>query len=377
MTQLTDSYTFRHGATVTNRIVQPPMQTFSGLEGGFVSEETLKHYQRRNQSAGLIIAEFHYVSENGGPASRKGMPSQLGAYSDAHLDGLTKLAQTIKAEGSKAILQIHHAGHQARARAAKGLAVYAPSALELDFVDYPLTELNQEQIDDIVTDFAKATKRAIQAGFDGVEIHGANHYLIQQFFSKTTNQRQDQYGGSLENRMGFAKEVTQAVSQVARQDGPKDFIVGYRISPQEIHDHMVGYTADEACLLVKELQQFQLDYVHLSLFESFNAKGKGSDQTFAEMFKQVMDPETALIIVGNIFDAQAAQEALALTDLIGIGRGILIEPDFAKKIVDGKAETIRSRFDQSALEDLAWTRAMTKAFLDPNSHLRNLPGLEK
>ena len=107
--QLTDHVTLRHGAALNNRIVMSPMQTHSGLKGGFASDDTIQYYSARSQAAGMLITEFHYVSENGGPAYVPGYPEQLGAYSDAHLEGLRKTAQALKKDGNKAILQFHHA----------------------------------------------------------------------------------------------------------------------------------------------------------------------------------------------------------------------------------------------------------------------------
>ncbi|MCR8968876.1 NADH-dependent oxidoreductase [Facklamia sp. 7083-14-GEN3] len=377
MKKLTDSIRLRHGAQLTNRIVQPPMKTFSGLKKGFNSQETLDYYQRRSQSAAMIIAEYHYVSPEGGPANRLGSPEQLAAFSDDYLPGLKELAKRIKSKGNKAILQIHHSGYQAHQRASEGLPVYGVSAVDLDFLDHEIVPLSIEQIKQIVKDFGQATKRAIKAGFDGVEIHGANHYLIQQFFSKNTNYRKDQYGGSLENRMRFALEVTDEVTRVAKDFGPEDFIVGYRISPEEIHGQDIGYNAEEARELVAALQPYELDYLHLSLWGSYDSKPKDSQQTFSEIFQPVLDEETLLVLVGGVFDADSAQRALDYTDLVAIGRGTLIEPDFALKISQGRPEFINSHISKEILTDLAWPTGLYEAFTSPRSTLPPIPGMQE
>ncbi len=176
--QLTDKVVLRHGAVLNNRMAMSPMQTHSGKRDGFVSDDTLRYYNARSKAAGLLITEFHYVSPNGGPAYVPGYPEQLGAYSDEHLDGLRQVAQALKKDGNKAILQIHHGGRAAIGQAVSGQDVVAPSQVDFSFLDYPIRELTADEIDDIIKDFGKATRRAIKAGFDGVEIHGANHYLI-------------------------------------------------------------------------------------------------------------------------------------------------------------------------------------------------------
>ena len=262
---LTDTLTLRHGAQLTSRIAMAPMQTHSGKRSGFVTEDIIRYYQARSQAAGLLISEFHYVSENGGPAYVPGYPEQLGAYSDEHLEGLTRLAQALKKDGNKAVLQIHHGGRAAVGRAVSGEEVVAPSAIDFTFLDYPVRELTHEEMLDIIADFGRATKRAIQAGFDGVEIHGANHYLIQQFFSTLSNHRTDDWGGSLEKRMAFPLAVVKEVKRVVAEEGPKDFIIGYRISPEEIHGDAIGYTYNESTQLIAQVVKQELDYIHVVL----------------------------------------------------------------------------------------------------------------
>ena len=113
---LTDTITFRRGLTIPNRIAMAPMQTQSALEGGYVSNDTIRYYNHRSKAAGLLITEFHYVSESGGPAYMPGYPGQMGIYSDVHLEGAKKIAQALKKDGNKAVMQIHHGGRMAIGR---------------------------------------------------------------------------------------------------------------------------------------------------------------------------------------------------------------------------------------------------------------------
>ena len=141
------------------------MYTFSGLEGGFVSDDTLRYYGARSQAASLLITEFHYVSPSGGPCYQTSYPVQLGIYSDDHIEGERKLAAALQKDGNKAILQLHHGGIAASGRALKGEEVLAPSALDFSFLPYPVRELTDEEILEIIKDFGRAVKRAVQAGF--------------------------------------------------------------------------------------------------------------------------------------------------------------------------------------------------------------------
>lgn len=374
---LIDTVQFRHGAQLSSRLVMPPMLTFSGLKGGFVSDDTLRYYHARSQAAGLLIAEYHYVSESGGPCSRPGYPEQLGIYSDEHLEGAKKIAAALQKNGNKAILQIHHGGREASGRAVKGEEVLAPSALDFSFLSYPVREITNAEIEGIIKDFGRATKRAIEAGFSGVEIHGANHYLLQQFFSSFSNVREDKWGGSLEKRMAFPLAVVKEVKRVVEEYAPKDFIVGYRISPEEIHGDEVGYSYREAQALIREVIKYELDYIHLSLWEGYASKPVGSDRTYAEHFKSILDNQTKLIIVGGVFSEEDAQDAIAQTptDLIAVGRGTLIDPLFGQKIKEGRGDEIVHQISPEQLEQTAWTSGLREAFTREDSlGLPELPG---
>ena len=377
---LIDTVQFRHGAQLSSRLVMPPMLTFSGLKGGFVSDDTLRYYHARSQAAGLLIAEYHYVSESGGPCSRPGYPEQLGIYSDEHLEGAKKIAAALQKNGNKAILQIHHGGREASGRAVKGEEVLAPSALDFSFLSYPVREMTNAEIEGIIKDFGRATKRAIKAGFSGVEIHGANHYLLQQFFSSFSNVREDKWGGSLEKRMAFPLAVVKEVKRVVEEYAPKDFIVGYRISPEEIHGDEVGYSYREAQALIREVIKYELDYIHLSLWEGYASKPVGSDRTYAEHFKSILDNQTKLIIVGGVFSEEEAQDAIAQTptDLIAVGRGTLIDPLFGQKIKEGRGNEIVHQISPEQLEQTAWTSGLREAFTREDSlGLPELPGHDR
>lgn len=376
MDVLKDQIRLRHGAVLDSPIVQPPMLTYSGKKGGFASEETLAYYGARSQSAGMVITEFHYVSENGGPCSPVGFPEQLGIQDDDHIPSIQAIAKAIKKDGSKAILQIHHGGYQAGARAAQGKEVLAVSELDVDFLPYPVREMTNEEIEEIIKDFGRATKRAIQAGFDGVEIHGANHYLIQQFFSKTSNRRQDKWGGSLEKRMTFALEVVKEVKEVIAKEAPSDFILGYRISPEEIHGSTVGYTYKESLALISQLAKEDFDYISLSIWGGYASKPVGSEKSYGQLFKEVVGPETKIMLVGSVFTEDQARDAIEHhTDLIGVGRGTLIDPQFALKIKENRGQDIVQTISPEQVSKTGWTRGLREQFTKADAGgLPPLPG---
>lgn len=351
MKKLSDKVTFKHGAVINNRMVQPPMLTNSGLSG-MVNEDTISYWKARANSAGLVISEYNYVSPAGGPAiTWADNRTQLAVYDDKFLPGLTKMVKAMKSGGNKALLQIAHTGREANYRAHLGLPIYAPDSANYPFLPYGVQAFTTEQVEQVVKDFGSATKRAIEAGFDGVEIHGANHYLIQQFFSRFSNHRQDKWGDYEAFPLAVAKEVF----EVVRKYAPQDFIIGYRISPEEINPGNVGYTWHESTKLIDNLtNNFDFDYIHLSL-PDYKAKPKDSDKTFAELFRPVIGKDTKLIIVGDVMSQEAAEDALKYTDLVAAGRAQIIDANFAAKVVAGEGDKVITELSDEEEKEQALT----------------------
>ncbi|QLL70572.1 NADH-dependent oxidoreductase [Lactobacillus sp. 3B(2020)] len=389
MANYDEPLTFRHGATVKNRFVQPPMLTSNGKDG-YATQETIDYYNAHSKSGGMIITEYMYVSENGGPAlTWKRGREQLAVYDDKFIPQLTKVATAIKHSGNKAIMQIAHTGREANYRAIQGKPVYAPSALDLSFLPYKIHELSDEQIKDIISDFGKATKRSIDAGFDGVEIHGANHYLIQQFVSAFSNRRDDHWGGSLEKRFNFPLAVVESVMNTVKKYAPKDFIVGYRISPEEIHGTNIGYTWHESTKLIDAItKQFELDYIHLSMphydakpgdamlldRDIADSKYKDSNKPFATLFKPYLNGAKE-IIVGGINSKAKAESAIALADLIAVGRENIIDPLFAEKLMHNDEKDIVTELSIEQVNKNHMTQGLIDNYSSENTGI-SIPGEE-
>lgn len=358
MKKLTDKVTFRHGATLNHRMIQAPMLTNSGLDEA-ITQDTLDYYAARSQSAAMVIVEYTSVSPNGGPSRSWARDrEQLAIYDEKFLPGFKTIAESLKKDGNKALLQIVHTGRDAKFRHELGGRVEVPSAsVDFDDVDFELYELTDEDIRQIIKDFGVATKRAIDCGFDGVEIHGANHYLIQQFFSARCNIREDFWGGSLEKRMNFPIEVAREVFRVVKEYAPEDFIVGYRISPEEGHDGWVGYTVEESGALVKKLtEMFDFDYIHLSTLDYLAPpKLGGSDKPIGELYKEYIQAPALEILTGGISTYEKMEDALQYTDLVGLARATLIDPRIGWKLENGKEDEILTAFTAETVRDACLT----------------------
>ena len=388
MKQLNDKITFRNGATVTNRIVQTPMLTNSGIDE-MASDDTIRYYSRRSRSAGMVIVEYTSACPNGGPSRSWARDrEQLAIYDDKFMPGLTKIAQALKKDGNKAILQIVHSGREAEYAAKIGRRVEVPSLVNYPWIDYPLHELTEEETWQIVRDFGAATKRAIECGFDGVEIHGANHYLIQEFFSSFSNVRDDYWGGSLEKRMNFPLEVAKEVCRVAKEYGPENFIIGYRISPEEVHGPNIGYTWREAQKLVDRLtSELPLDYIHYSTIDYKAAptdpESKDCDKPIAVLMNEAVHAPVKTILAGWIYGVDAIKNALNYADLVGLGRMTLIDPEIGYKVENGMEDKISLGYNKEVFENACLTQglvellAQTPEFHTPGMNMEYLKGLSK
>lgn len=325
---------------LSNRVVMPPMGTNLGNKDGTVSDENIAYLTRRAQGKpGLIITEITGVHPDGVVG-----PNQIGAYDDRFIPGLKKMADAAHQEGCKIAMQIHHTGRESLYLLGKGRAM-APSPIpSIVFKGNP-REMTLEDIHEMIICFGQAARRAREAGYDAVEIHGAHGYLLTQFLSALTNQRSDQYGGAtLKERSRFVLEV---IAEVRRQVGP-DYPVSVRLSAQEFIKG--GYSADDMQTIVPDMVKAGADMIHAS-FGTHGSPG-GITQAPGEyapgfnvwLAKKIKDVTTVPVIaVGRFTDPAAADEVIARgdADLIAFGRQFLADPDFLIKAKSGRTADIR------------------------------------
>ncbi|MDR0249698.1 MAG: NADH-dependent flavin oxidoreductase [Burkholderiales bacterium] len=325
-------FSFASGATLRNRIVMAPMTTWSGGNDGWQTPEELAYYEARAGGVGMLITGTTYTVPNG-----RGFSGQFCAADDRFIPGLAELANRIKRGGAKAVLQIFHAGRMSQPALAENDVVSASDIpAERPGAAKPRA-LTDAEIEAIIASFGDVARRAIVAGFDGVEIHGANTYLIQQFFSPHSNRRTDRWGGSLEARARFPMAIVDTVLDVVKMHADKTFIVGYRFSPEEIEKP--GITLDDTLYLVNRLAEKTLTYLHVSLghYDQTSQRDKSDQRIVGQMIHQQLKGRLPLIGVGGIKSADDLQRAFDTGyELVAVGRALVAEPQWVQKARDGE-----------------------------------------
>lgn len=349
-------FTFKNGVTLKNRMVMAPTTTMSSFYNGHVTNDEIDFYGARAGGVGMIVGEVANVI-----ASGKGFEGELSIADDSDIPGLTKLADAMKANGTKAVLQIFHAGRKSNDSILRGNQPVSASAVKAVFPadSQEPRALTADEIDEIIVAFGAATRRAVAAGFDGVELHGANTYLLQQFFSPNSNQRTDKWGGDVTARMGFAKAVIASVQGAIDQYADRPFLFGYRISPEEIETP--GIRLADSLAFVDMLGDSVVDYLHVSMGSAHRTSlNDKTDKTpILTQIKNRLAGRKPLIGVGSVETPADAEGVLALgTDLVAMGREMIREPQWVEKVADNDESSIRYQLSPAELDELKIPRAM-------------------
>ncbi|PKN51510.1 MAG: NADH:flavin oxidoreductase [Deltaproteobacteria bacterium HGW-Deltaproteobacteria-13] len=354
-----------NGMTVKNRAVMPPMGTGYGNADSTVSDRLLAYLSRRAQGGtGLIITEISAVVPRG-----KGFPNQIGVWNDEFIPGLARIPEALHRHGAKVALQLHHAGRETFETAA-GAMPEAPSAIPSVILGQPCEAMSEERIAEVIHAFARAADRARQAGFDAVELHGAHGYLLNQFLSPFSNKREDQYGGSDENRMRFILEIIAAVRKIVGRDFP----VWIRVSADELVRG--GYDLSFMQKFAPRLVTAGIDAIHCSV-GVYSTPGNlaiasmDTDPGFnlfrARALKDVVN--VPVIGVGRINNPELADQAIARgdADLISFGRQHLTDPDFINKARTGAFDDIRwcTACNQGCIERLSFEMKSATCSFNP------------
>ncbi|KRL05402.1 NADH-dependent flavin oxidoreductase [Liquorilactobacillus oeni] len=347
--QFLNAFKFKTGLTLKNRVVMSPMTTMTSFYNGMVSTDEVNYYAARAAGLGMVITGVANVTESG-----KGFEGELSVASDEMIPGLQRLANAIHQNGTKAILQIFHAGRKSNHKILRGEEPVSASAIAASHpADSEIPRaLSNKEILHIIDSFGQATQRAITAGFDGVELHGANTYLLQQFFSPNSNQRNDDWGGNRQKRMRFSMAVINETLKIAKKS-PRPFVVGYRISPEEIETP--GIRLADSLYFVDQIKDL-VNYVHLSMgsYKRTSLNDKTNTQTILSQFAELTKEHLPLIGVGSVEKASDANAVLADgADLVALGRELLREPQWVQKVIAGDEESIRNTISPVDMNELA------------------------
>lgn len=318
MNTLFDTLRFKSGASMKNRFMLAPMTNTQSHEDGTLSDDEFHWLTLRAKGGfGMTMTCASHVQANG-----KGFPGQLGIYNDKHITGHKRLAAAIKAEGSLAVIQLHHAG----IRSPKELVnddVVGPSYYEKT----NSRALTLQEVHVLRDDFITAAVRAQQSGYDGVEIHAAHGYIICQFLSSKHNQRDDVYGGSLENQARLLFEITQGI----RSKCGTEFLIGIRLSPERF-----GMQLQEVKSLCQQLVDSNwIDFLDISLWDCFKQPEEVEHQgkSLLAHFSEIDYKDVRFTVAGNIRTGADCRKIIESgVDFLSIGRAGILHHDFPKRI---------------------------------------------
>ncbi|RKF19744.1 alkene reductase [Alginatibacterium sediminis] len=326
--------------TLKNRIVMPPMTRSRASQPGDIPNEMMARYYAQRASAGLIIAEGMQISELG-----KGYAWTPGIYSPEQVQGWKRITKAVHDNDGCIFAQIWHVGRVTHFENTNGQTPISSSALKAEnvrvFIDNGDSDpgfvetvmpraMNKQDIKTVIGEFKRASQNALDAGFDGVELHAANGYLVNQFIDSQANNRSDEYGGSLDNRLRFLDEVVTAMVSVV---GPQR--VGVRLAPLTTlngtvdDDPIETYTA-----AAKLLNRHNIAYLHIAEADWDDAPVMSKE--FKQAIRDVFD---GIIIYAGKYTAERAQQNVldGFADMIAFGRPFIANPDLPKRIALGRA----------------------------------------
>ncbi|MEW9052775.1 MAG: NAD(P)/FAD-dependent oxidoreductase [Neobacillus sp.] len=323
-----------------NRVVMPPMGTnLAGINGEVTDHQIAYYEERAKGGAGLIIVEFSCIDYEYG----KGFINQLRIDDDRFIPGILRLVNAVHKYGTKLFMQIHHGGRQSSSQLIGGNQIVAPSPITCAAIGEEPRELTNTEVKEIIDKYVLAAVRCKNAGVDGVEVHGAHGYLINQFLSPYTNLRTDEYGGSFDNRMKFLEEIILGIREKCGADYP----VTVRLSVDEFVEGGIDLALGKK--IARYLEELGVDALHISagnydsmdkVIESSIYKQGWRVYLAEEIKKEVKIP---VIAVGVIREPEYANSVISegKADFVAIGRGQIADPEWSKKAMEGRANEIR------------------------------------
>ena len=375
-----EKYVLNNNVEVPSRLVIPPLTLCSSNPDGTINDGEREYLKLRATNVGLYILGAEAVNQEG-----IAFLSQPRVYSEKDIESNAERAKIVKSQGALAINQIHHGGALAR-KEYSGMSPVAPSAdianeelkkKNMYSEENKVREFTDEEIKKTIEDFAKATEISIKSGYDDIEIHGANNYLIQQFYSPYTNRRTDEWGGSDENRMNFPLKIVDACCKVREKYNRPDFIIGYRLSPEEPFEP--GITMTETIKLVKALILKPIQFIHISQKDFFRKtrRGEGAGIERLKVIHEITKGKVALIGVGGLRTQKNFTDAIdtGFVEFIAAGVASMMNRDLGILLKENKGDKLELELDPEHPEKYAMAKPMWNICL-ANTTLDFLPPIK-
>ena len=341
-----EKYTLNNKVEVPNRLAVAPMTLFASNPDGTINDIEREFLKIRGTGIGLYILGATATAKDGIV-----FPNQPRAFSEKDLPSLEERAKIIKSQGALAINQIHYGGYKSNPELS-GTDPLTPSKEIADELlkdsKIKTKEMTEEDIKRVIESFGTATELSIKSGYDGIEIHGANNFILQQFYSPYTNRRTDKWGGSEENRMRFAMEVIDACCKAREKMNKPEFIIGYRLSPEEPYD--TGLTMTDTLHLCKALVTKPIQFINISQWNYFKKARRGEGAGKEERLKLIHDitkGKTALLGVGGLLSEDDLNKAFnsGFSEFIGVACAIMINKDLGILLRENRGKEISLEFD--------------------------------
>ena len=335
MASMDEPWQLRNGMMIPNRSVLAAMTNKQSHADGTLSEEEIKFLNRRAEGGfGLLTTAASHVQESG-----QGWDGEFGVWGDHHIPGLTRLASTLNQHGTRSFVQIFHGGM----RAPSSITGLQPSSASENFIsekEGSSRAMSETEVEDTISCFIEAAKRCEEAGFDGVELHGAHGYLIAQFLGSNTNRRTDQFGGDVVERAGFLLNIIRGIRQVVDET----FAIMVRLSP--VSDE-IGITLEDTKQVIELLLEEQIDAIHISCWDVFE---KHEETTITKEICTIFGSQIPIISTGSVWTAKDAQFVLDQgAQAVGVARVALPHPEWATHVANVEYEPTRPPFTEEQL----------------------------
>lgn len=335
MASMDEPWQLRNGMMIPNRSVLAAMTNKQSHADGTLSEEEIQFLNRRAEGGfGLLTTAASHVQESG-----QGWVGEFGVWGDHHIPGLTRLASTLNQHGTRSFVQIFHGGM----RAPSSITGLQPSSASENFIsekEGSSRAMSESEVEDTISCFIEAAKRCEEAGFDGVELHGAHGYLIAQFLGSNTNRRTDQFGGDVVERAGFLLNIIRGIRQVV--DGT--FAIMVRLSP--VSDE-IGIALEDTKQVIELLLEEQIDAIHISCWDVFE---QHEETTITKEICSTFGNQIPIISTGSVWTAKDAQFVLDQgAQAVGVARVALPHPEWATYVANVEYEPTRPPFTEEQL----------------------------